>query len=192
MKEIIKFEDTSSDLRQSSEQWRSDDLKSRRERIYAKFKEANDCNPRPTMKIFRVGTINITKKTMIEDLILLSDKIRSEFQFDCFQIAINRKKNQAQFLFDCFDYVNLVAFRIHINNLSKLYTLIISTLKLHVKPSEMEPLLRHFLVRYYQEDHKIFAKRLDHLKHFGLRTEEYEMEYIIHNYVEAVCRGRLK
>ena len=192
MKEIIRFNDTSSDLRPSPEQWRIDSIKDRRERIFMKFQEVNHCLPRPTMKIFRVGIINILQNTMIEDLVLLSDKIRNEFMYDCFQIAIYRKKGQAHLLFDCFDYVNCITNRIHVNKLNRFYALIVSSLQIPINSNDMEPLLRYFLIRYYHEDKNVFTRRLEHLKHVGLSPDEYEMEYIIHNYVEAVCQGRLK
>ena len=175
MKKIISFVDTSSDLRPSPEQWISDDIKTRRERIYAKFMEKNNCIPRPTAKIFRIGIINIPQNIMIEDLILLSDKIRNEFMYDCFQIAIYRKKRQAYFLFDCFDYINCVTFRVHINYLNKLYALVVSTLQLPIESTDMEPLLRYLLLRYYKEDKNVFVRRLEHLKHVGLLPDEYEI-----------------
>ena len=190
-KPLIKFVRHYADLKPTSEMWVKESFAARKKDILEDFVRREDRLPSHKMSYVRKATFPINSDTSMEDLWVLSSKIKKQFGIDAFQIAIKRTAQCAYFLFDFYDRKMGGCYWLTIVEQRYLLVLIVRTLKLE-ESLIPDHLLRYYFLLEYKDNPNIFRQNMALLKQKGLGKKIY---YFIRNslkFTELVCNGILK
>lgn len=166
---ILSFHRASRGLTKTKEYWQKDSFRDRERQINELCKAVNGGHaPSKNMWTIRELTLNITPKVTVDRIVKVTEKIRSIFIIDCFQVSIDRKMQQAHLLFDFLNRETGSSVEIHQSNLFVLGAFFIKHLDLPVRDDEMVN-WSHFSIRCdLLENPDILDVFLDECKRSGM------------------------
>ena len=189
---IIKYRPASADFPPSREYWITSTYADRKEIILDHIVEQTKGLPSKNMQYIREGIIKVKDTTTIEDLVALSEKIRSRYVIDCFQMYIERPGNIAHMLFDWYNHDKRHVIAISHPQQIAISALIIRDLELSVSRRTSEFLAKYFLANEFREDHNVFRAVLDEIKHKNLSKQNYQIVRDVLTYIEHKHHGLVK
>ena len=190
-KPLIKFVRHNADLKPTLEMWVKDSFAEREKAILEDFFRKNERFPSKKMNYIRKAILPINPTTSMGDLRLLSDKIKEQFNIECFQIVIKRSVQCSYFLFDFYDKELCESYWLNPMDQKYLLVLIVRTLKLDISLIP-DKYLRYYFVSEYKDNPNVFYQNLELLKRKGLGKKMYSFVRNIFKYTELISSGILR
>lgn len=186
--EFIKFYSRYSNLEKADESWIGDDYSKRFNDIVENIIKTTGFAPSKNMQPIREGVFKIEDRITIENLKDLSQRIKTMFLIDCFQITIDRESNTAHMLFD---------FNIRDKGKSVVFNrseqIVLSALILRFLdlpyPEHADRWMGYFLKGRYIDNNEIFENWLNNLKHKKLNKNDYKLAKEMSIFVKQICQG---
>ena len=177
-------------LKKTPEYWQKADYDVKLKELKEILKKAHGSYPLKYKQMTREISFLVKSSTSIKQLLALSEKLKSKFHIDCFQISIDRADCMAHMLFGFIDengstiYLNWLA-------QTKISVMILSELNLP-RPKNLDMWLRYFLKDAFENDHQVFQKQLTALEHGEIDKVNIQLIRDVMHYAEAMCKGKLK
>lgn len=179
------------DLPNSPEYWSSESYESKKQTILQLIKEQKGFEPYGNAKIIRVICLGITESTTLDQLKGLVKPLQEYFGLGCFQIRIDRDKNQA-FLLVSFVHPRTGKVLICDNFvLRKLSAFFINTLHIPY-PKEDCRWNKSLLRDAYMKNNDVFLCQYQHLCNGELDAIDKPLMRKVLAYAQDMCEGKVK
>lgn len=189
--DVIKFYERKEDLEQFSEHWEAASYEQRSKEIVATIVQQKGFPPSPNMKYIREGVFSIKRETTMKDLISLGEQIKEKCVIDCFQISIDRDRNECHMLFDWYDRKDEKSFHLYGAYQLKLSVLILRVIDFPAEFSS-DDWIQHYLRQEYADNPDIIEQAIDFLNHASNRKRLYLFVLMCIRHAEKVCQGQVK
>lgn len=189
--EIVSTYRGTTDLKPTDEYWQSCTYSSREKSIIDYIKEHTGGYPSRLMMYIREMVFDIDENTTIYTLQQLAIQIRKKFKIDCFQISIDRDKNQAHMLFDWYDRDQQSIIFIYPTLQHQLSAMIFQNLNLALKTPNQQ-WLRYLLKYEFERDPQIYDNLLEWIKHQSPSQKQYKVMKTSLDYIKCICQGLVK
>lgn len=191
IEDVIKITRRKTDLASTTEYWQECSYAEKERQIFEFIKEKIGCKPSDHMKYIQEVSFAIMPQTLLCDLQSLAKDIADVFPIQCFQISIDRSKNQAHMLFDWYDRKNECNFQMYNSLQYRLSAMILIKLNL---PCDMLDIqwYRHLLLSDFRSNPKIFEELLEWVRHQKPGKKQYQLIETSLLYIKNVCLGLVK
>ncbi len=190
---VIKFHQAFKNLEPMDEHWEKETFEEREKKIFDLFLEKTGFPPTKHLSYLRECIIPILEVTTLEQLKDLSETWHQRYGIECIQIAIDRTKNNAHFLFDFIDrkklahHVARCSYEFNSSHYKYMLMMIYSHLELY-QYDLPEDLVRYYLMFMYDNDSSVFQQTLKKIDNINLGKRSYR---VIRNsiiYMEQICK----
>ena len=193
IEDVIKFRDADADLPFFDEHWSRVGYETRMKDIVSYIRKETGFPPSKNMRPVREGVFRIKEDTTIDQLKRLALAIRRKCIIDCFQISIDRRRQECHMLFDWYDRSENKCFHLHKTYQFRLSVLILVTLDMPpIFPSPQW--FRYYLTEASGSDPdaiKATMARVSRLKR-ELDRRSYKLAMLTLMYADKVCSGAAK
>ena len=141
------------------------------------------------MKYIREGVFGIKPDTSMEELRELAARIKESCVIDCFQIAIDREKNECHMLFDWYDRNNVKAYHLYKSKQISLSVLILRVLDIPMQLLS-DVWVVHYMTQLSREIPDIAEMCLDTVAHSKYRKALHQYMTLALMHSKKVCASQ--
>ena len=189
IEDVIRFTEPAGDLQQTPEYWQQESYQERSEATVNTIVDLTGFPPSPNMKYIREGVFGIKPDTTMEELRELAARIKESCVIDCFQIAIDREKNECHMLFDWYDRNNVKAYHLYKSKQISLSVLILRVLDIPMQLLS-DVWVVHYMTQLSREIPDIAEMCLDTVAHSKYRKALHQYMTLALMHSKKVCASQ--
>lgn len=191
MEEFVRISPADWDLPDSLECWKGCTVAQRRAEVVSHSMKARGCEPAFNMLYIKEVVFPVPPTVEIHHLLYLRQRIKERFTLDCFQICIDRKRNEVHMLFDWYDRETQQCVYLYKARRYAFCAVIIQTLDLPFPFTDVL-WLRYLLVEEYRQNPAVFDKMDEWVLHQSPSPRSYQVFHSVLKYVKARCQDLVR